>query len=110
MRVNQSSSNQVQGTDTKRTGKAGAASETKDTKKADRSGVAGTAPGADALKSDISTRGKDFARAREVAGGTPDVREDKIAELKKRISEGSYKVDAQAVADRMVNEHMAELG
>ena len=39
-------------------------------------------------------------------------REAKIAELRKRIAEGSYHVDSKAVADRMVDDHMkmADIG
>jgi len=107
MRVNQTNGNQVQGTETKRTGKAGQAPETKGSQPATGGDAA---RGSDAVKSDLSSKGKEFARARAVAGGAPDVREDKIAELKKRIAEGSYKVDANSVADKMVDEHLAELG
>lgn len=56
---------------------------------------------------EISTRGKEMAKAAAVARATPDVREDRIAELKKRIAAGEYKVDAEAVADKMMNEHMS---
>jgi len=82
MRVNQTNGNQVQGTETKRTGKAGQAPETKGSQPATGGDAA---RGSDAVKSDLSSKGKEFARARAVAGGAPDVREDKIAELKKRI-------------------------
>jgi negative regulator of flagellin synthesis FlgM len=111
MRVTQTSGNQVQGAETKRTGKAGGAPDTKDTKggaKAEHGGEAGAGA---AVKADISSRGKDIAHASALAQAAPDTREEKIAELKRRISEGSYKVDANAVADRMVDEHLAaELG
>ncbi len=103
MRVNQTNSNQVQGTETKRTGKT-------DGKAAAAAKGGEQAKSSDAVKSDISAKGKEFAKAKAEAASAPDVREDKIAELKRRIAEGSYKVDANAVADRMVNEHLAELG
>jgi len=107
MRVSQTNNNQVQGTEARRTGKAGGAPNATDGSeghKADRSAVAGDAG---AVKSEISTRGKDIANASALAKAAPDSREDKIAELKRRIADGSYKVDANAVADRMVNEHLA---
>ena len=56
---------------------------------------------------DLSIKGKEFSRAHSVASATPDVREDKIADLKKRIADGSYRVDAEAVADKMISEHMS---
>ena len=58
-------------------------------------------------KSDISAKGKEFAQAHAVAKSTPDVREDRIAALKKQIQDGKYEVDANKVADRMVGEHLA---
>jgi negative regulator of flagellin synthesis FlgM len=59
-----------------------------------------------AAKSDISAKAREFSKAKEVAASTPDVREEKVAELRRRIQSGSYSVDANAVADRMVNEHL----
>ena len=41
------------------------------------------------------------------AAHTPaDVHEDRIAELKKKIADGKYEVDANKLADKMVSEHM----
>jgi len=101
MRVNQPNSSPAQSTgeasNAKRAGRAGAAQEAK--------GSARPA-GAEAAKSEISGKAKEMAKAKAVASNAPDVREEKVAALKKRISEGSYSVDAQAVADRMVDEHM----
>ena len=63
-------------------------------------------------KAEISKKSKEFAQAKSVAKATPDVRADRVAELKQRIADGKYKVDAPAIADRMVDEHlkMADLG
>jgi negative regulator of flagellin synthesis FlgM len=55
---------------------------------------------------EISAKGKEFAKAKAVAHEAPDVREEKIAALKARIAEGRYKIDADAIADRMVDEHL----
>lgn len=60
----------------------------------------------DDVRADLSTRGKEFAAAKTAAQNTPDVREEKIAELKRRIEAGSYKMDPHAVADKMVDEHL----
>jgi negative regulator of flagellin synthesis FlgM len=58
-------------------------------------------------QSEISSRGKDFAKAHAVASSASDIRADKIAELKKRIAGGEYKIDSEAVADKMIKEHMS---
>ena len=51
-------------------------------------------------------------RALNIARNTPDVREDKVAEFKKRIAEGSYQVDSGKIADGImheaIREHLAE--
>lgn len=59
-----------------------------------------------AAKSEISGKARDMAQARAVAQAAPDVREDKIAALRERIAQGKYSVDAQKVADRLVDEHL----
>jgi negative regulator of flagellin synthesis FlgM len=64
----------------------------------------------------ISASGKGRAEAMqkafEIAKATPNVREDRVAALKKQIDAGTYKVDSGAVADGMMREaikdHLAE--
>ena len=58
------------------------------------------------VKTEISSKSKEFANAKAVANNTPDVRAEKIAELKRRIADNSYKVDNEAVADKLVDEHL----
>ncbi|RZA15801.1 MAG: flagellar biosynthesis anti-sigma factor FlgM [Proteobacteria bacterium] len=56
----------------------------------------------------LSGQAKDMAEARlkamDIARNTPDVREDKIAELKAKIQSGEYKVSAENIADGMLRE------
>ena len=63
-----------------------------------------------ATNAEISERGREVAKAKTTAVSAPEVREAKIAELKSRIEAGKYKVDADAVADRMVNDHLEMSG
>jgi len=58
-------------------------------------------------KTEISGKAKEFAKAKDVASNTPDVRDQRIADLKARIASGKYEVNAQAIADKMVDEHIA---
>ena len=102
MRINQAG-NPVQGAETsaaKRAGKASAAQEGKQAEKKASTSLS------DSVKPEISARGKEMAQAKAIASQAPDVREEKIAELKRRISAGAYEVDADAVADRMVDDHL----
>jgi negative regulator of flagellin synthesis FlgM len=59
-----------------------------------------------AVKADLSARGKEMASAKRVADQAPDVREEKIAELKRRIAAGRYEVNPDKIADKMVDDHM----
>jgi negative regulator of flagellin synthesis FlgM len=65
---------------------------------------------ADAAKTEISSEARELAHAKHAAAAAPDTREEKIAELKRRIAEGKYHVDANAVADKMVDEHLQMSG
>jgi negative regulator of flagellin synthesis FlgM len=107
MRVNQSGNNPVQGAEVSNAAKTERAQKAQAKRGAQQAGGAAAAEGA---KAQISTKGKEFARAKEVATSAPDVREERIAELKRRIAAGKYQVDANAVADRMVDEHLKTAG
>ncbi len=54
----------------------------------------------------ISGRAKDVAKAKEIAMAAPDVNEEKIAKLKAAISSGTYNVDADKVAEKMLDDHL----
>lgn len=101
-RVNQPGSQPVQSSETtgaKRAGRSGSAAEPR---KADR--ASGT-PVESGARAEISARAREFAKAKEAASSAPDVREERVAELKRRIASGTYEVDADAVADRMIKDH-----
>ena len=57
-------------------------------------------------KVQLSSRAQDIKKSREIAMNTPDVDEAKVAKFQKLIDNGNYKVDAKAVADRLVDEHL----
>lgn len=61
---------------------------------------------------EMSERAKAHNKALEIARATPDIREDRVAALKKQIQDGTYKIDAGAIADAMAREaildHLAE--
>ncbi|MBW2642090.1 MAG: flagellar biosynthesis anti-sigma factor FlgM [Deltaproteobacteria bacterium] len=45
----------------------------------------------------------------EIIASEPDVREDKISELKERIESGKYQVDNDTVANKLVNAFIDEI-
>ncbi len=106
MKVNPSASQSVQSTQIDKTQKTNQAAKTEKQQQIQKAKE--QYAGVDASsKAEISSRAKDSAKAHLVASTTPDVREDKVAELKRKIAEGSYKIDADAVADKMIREHSA---
>ncbi|RYZ65505.1 MAG: flagellar biosynthesis anti-sigma factor FlgM [Proteobacteria bacterium] len=56
----------------------------------------------------LSGRSKEMNEARlkalDIARNTPDVREDRVADLKARIASGEYKVSSENIADGMLRE------
>lgn len=59
-------------------------------------------------KLEISQVGKDYRAAKNVVAQTPDIREDKVADIKKRMESGSYNVNMQEVADKLVDRYFDE--
>ncbi len=116
MRVSQSGSNPVQGSEISQAGKAKAANKSDKAESAAKAAESARSGGADSVKAELSSRGKelakDMAKAKEVASGAPDIREEKVAELKRRIAAGKYNVSPEAIADKMVDEHLktADIG
>lgn len=96
-----------------------AAGSIKDSKKVDKASTpsAGdvsqqTSPPASGVNVALSARSKEIAeshkKALEIARNTPDVREDRVADIKKRIADGTYQVDSGKVADGMMREAILE--
>jgi negative regulator of flagellin synthesis FlgM len=54
----------------------------------------------------ISDAAKRIQEARSKLDEIPDVREDKVAELKNQIQNGTYQPDAQKTADKLLKEQL----
>ena len=104
MRVNQTGTNPTQNREVSGAKKSDRAASTK---RADRTDKSGSVDSSADVSMNISTRAKEAAKAKEIAASTPDIRAEKIAELKRKIAAGKYNIDENAIADRMVNEHVA---
>lgn len=55
---------------------------------------------------ELSPRAQEAKRIKELAMSAPDVDEAKVAKFRKLIDEGKYQVDAKAIAEKMVDEHL----
>ena len=65
--------------------------------------------GADIARSarvDVSQRAQEIRKAKELATPDSGIDEAKVARLQKLIDSGEYKVNAEAIADRMLDEQM----
>ena len=93
--------NMVDGAKTERT-KNGPSISGKDAAKADMLSELGASS-----KVEVSPRAQEARRIKEIALSGSDVDEAKVAKFRQLIDEGKYKVDAKAVADRMVDEQLS---
>lgn len=105
MKVSPTVNNNVRGPESAPTKKADPTSRSKQSDSAPapaapRTEIAGS------YNTDISDKAKEMSLARKVAEGTDDVREAKIAELKRRIANKEYNVKSDAIADKMISEHL----
>jgi negative regulator of flagellin synthesis FlgM len=50
----------------------------------------------------------DMQKIREAVENSPDIREGKVAPLKKMITSGEYQVNAREVADKMIKEFLLD--
>lgn len=54
----------------------------------------------------ISERAQLMNQASEAAKGAPDVRREKVDALKAQILGGTYKIDAETIAERLLQDHL----
>lgn len=55
----------------------------------------------------ISQAGLDYQVAKQAVLEAPDIREDKVSQLKKEIASGSYKVSAGDFASKLIEKYNA---
>jgi len=60
-------------------------------------------------KVSLSDRAKDIQQAKKTIDQLPDVREEKVKELKNAIDTGTYRVEGEKVADKMIGESLLDI-
>lgn len=85
---------------------ANATSRAKADNKADKNAPVSAESIAGSAKVNVSERTQMMQKAKEIASADT-IDEAKVARLQSLIDSGKYKVDAAAVADRLVDEHLA---
>lgn len=58
----------------------------------------------------LSTASKEALLMTETIANTPDIRQEKVQALKEKIAADQYPVDAQAIADKMVDHFTNDMG
>jgi flagellar biosynthesis anti-sigma factor FlgM len=54
----------------------------------------------------LSSKARDFHKIAEVIKHTPDIREERVNELKEAIEKGTYKADSKKIAEKMILESL----
>lgn len=62
--------------------------------------------GMQATQVQVSDRAQEAKRIQELAKSAPDIDMEKVQKFRDLVDSGKYKVDARAVADRMVDEYL----
>jgi negative regulator of flagellin synthesis FlgM len=60
-------------------------------------------------KVDLSTQAKDIQQAKSALSAVPDVREEKVQEIKSQVEQGKYNVSAEKIAGKMVGESIVDI-
>ena len=56
-------------------------------------------------KYEESKSAKDYQTAKDAVKSAPDIREDKVGDIKEALTSGTYNVSAQEIADKMVSKY-----
>lgn len=54
---------------------------------------------------EMSRTAKDYKVARQAVSETPDIREDKLNDIKSRMAAGTYNINSEEVANKMVESY-----
>ena len=60
-------------------------------------------------KVDISIESKDMQKINDVLKVTPEMRSERIADLKNLVDNNQYQIKSEAVADKMIREFLLEM-
>jgi negative regulator of flagellin synthesis FlgM len=58
---------------------------------------------------EISQTGKDYQVARQIVAHTPDIREDRVSDIKQRMESGTYDISMEQVADKLADSYFDEM-
>lgn len=56
----------------------------------------------------ISSQGRDYQVAKNAVMQSPDVRQDRVNEVKSKMTNGEYNIDSKTLANKMIENHAAQ--
>ena len=59
-------------------------------------------------KVNLSAAARDIQKIKKIIEGLPDVRTEKVQALQKQVEQGTYKVDSDKIAEKMVGESLLD--
>jgi negative regulator of flagellin synthesis FlgM len=65
-------------------------------------------PGKSNDRVSLSPQARELMEAQRLLADMPDVREDKVREIKQRIDEGRYRIESETIAAQMIREAFPE--
>jgi len=60
-------------------------------------------------KVSLSTKGRDIQQARKALDNLPDLRTEKVEDLRNRIEQGTYHVNGEDIAEKMIGESLIDI-
>ena len=60
-------------------------------------------------KVDLSTMAKEIQQAKVEVSKSPDVREEKVNDIRNQVQQGTYNVSGEQIANKMVGESLVDL-
>ncbi len=58
---------------------------------------------------DLSAKSKDLQQIKNAVASLPEVREEKVQELKTQIEKGTYRINSAKIAEKMVGEALIDI-
>lgn len=58
---------------------------------------------------ELSNKAKEIIKIQRQLEQTPEVRQEKVAEISQKIEQGTYKIDAEEVARKMIKDRLTDL-
>jgi negative regulator of flagellin synthesis FlgM len=87
-------------------------SETTDKRRVESQDLRQTDTGSDAARNDkvsLSQASKEMQLAKNAVAEVPEIREEKVAQIKQAIADNRYELNSEKIAEKLVGAHISEM-